>query len=162
MISLKWKEKCFIRLLKPYFFLTSMEMLVWHEINTATIVLVLSFSCLWHPQCKLVNQLNVELVRQCNDRSGASVKEEDKKDKSLVVRVGGGPLQLLRIIRATGGSGDCGVGVGPSSLVLGEPQEKGTWQCKMRRKGGREGKKGKMTWQGQKGKITHQNCKTFG
>ena len=52
----------------------------------------------------MVNKLNVELVRQCNDRSGASVKEEDKKDKSLVVRVGGGPLQLLRIIRATGGS----------------------------------------------------------
>ena len=73
----------------------------------------------------MVNQLNVELVRQCNDRSGASVKEEDKKDKSLVVRVGGEPLQLLRIIPATGGPGDCGVGA-PSSLVLGEPQEKGT------------------------------------
>ena len=38
-----------------------------------------------------------------------------KKDKSLVERVGGGPLQLLRIILATGGI--AGWGWGPSSLV---------------------------------------------
>ena len=77
-------------------------------------------------QCELANQLNAQLAMQCKDRSGAyCVKEEDKKDKRLVVRVGGGPLQLLRIIPATGGPGDCGVGA-PSSLVLGEPQEKGT------------------------------------
>ena len=53
-----------------------------------------------------------------------AVKTE-KRTKGWLCVGGWGPLQLLRIIPATGGPGDCGVGA-PSSLVLGEPQEKGT------------------------------------
>ena len=53
-----------------------------------------------------------------------TVKTE-KRTKGWLCVGGWGPLQLLRIIPATGGPGDCGVGA-PSSLVLGEPQEKGT------------------------------------
>ena len=53
-----------------------------------------------------------------------AVKTE-KRTKGWLCVGGWGPLQLLRIIPATGGPGDCGVGA-PSSLVLGEPKEKGT------------------------------------
>ena len=42
---------------------------------------------------------------------------------------GGGPLQLLRIILATGGI--VGTGVPSSSLVLGEPQEKAPGRAKL-------------------------------
>ena len=52
----------------------------------------------------------------------------------------GGPLQLLRIILATGGI--VGTGGPSSSLVLGEPQEKAPDSAKLGGKGGRDGQNG--------------------
>ena len=66
----------------------------------------------------------VNLILKGIKKVPMAVKTE-KRTKGWLCVGGWGPLQLLRIIPATGGPGDCGVGA-PSSLVLGEPQEKGT------------------------------------
>ena len=68
---------------------------------------------------------------------------------------GGGPLQLLRIILATGGI--VGTGVPSSSLVLGEPQEKAPGSAKLGGKGGGRAKRGKMMCQAKEGRVS-PNC----
>ena len=69
-----------------------------------------------------------------------SIFKTERNKRWLYVHKGGGPLQLLRIILATGGI--VGTRVPSSSLVLGEPQEKAPDSAKLGGKGGRDGQNG--------------------
>ena len=85
-----------------------------------------------------------------------SIFKTEMNKRWLYVHKGGGPLQLLRIILATGGI--VGTGVPSSSLVLGEPQEKAPGSANMRRKGGKgRAKRGKMMCQAKEGRVS-PNC----
>ena len=71
---------------------------------------------------KAHRQIFVSLPRVIHILANISIFKTEMNKRWLYVHKGGGPLQLLRIILATGGI--VGTGGPSSSLVLGEPQEK--------------------------------------
>ena len=79
-----------------------------------------------------------------------SIFKTEMNKRWLYVHKGGGPLQLLRIILATGGI--VGTGVPSSSLVLGEPQRKAPYSAKLGGKGGGDGQNMKNGVSGKTGK----------